>query len=66
VEVETYGLNKMQKKIQEQGGPVGISKVGLSYTPVQLIRISRRRRAKQNMVQYIYAEEIDASEDENA
>ena len=40
VEVETYGLNKMQKKIQEQGGLVKVPKVGLGYTPVQPIKIS--------------------------
>jgi len=34
VGVETYGLNKTQKKIQEQGGLVEVPKVGLGYTPV--------------------------------
>jgi len=66
VEVETYGLNKMRKKIQEQQGLVEILNVGLGYTPVQLIRISLRCKAKENVVQHISAEEIDESEDENA
>jgi len=34
VEVETYGLNKTQKKIQEQGSLVEVSTVGLGYTPL--------------------------------
>jgi len=66
VEVETHGLNKIQKKIQEQGGLVEVPKVGLGYTPVQPIRISGRPKAMQNVVQHISAEEIGKSEDENA
>jgi len=38
VEVETYGLNKMQNKIQEQQGLVEVPKVGLGYN-----RCSRSR-----------------------
>ena len=33
VEIEPHGLNETQKKIQEQGGTVGVSKVGLGFTP---------------------------------
>jgi len=66
MEVDTYGLNKMQKKIQEQGGLVEVPKVGLGYTPVQPIKISGRRKAKQNVVQHISAEEMNESEDEKA
>ena len=32
VEVETYGLNKMQKKIQEQGGIAEV-KLDVGYMP---------------------------------
>ena len=47
VEVETCGLNKTQKKIQEQGGLVEVPKVDLGYTPVEPIKISGWRKAKQ-------------------
>ena len=33
VEVKPHGLNETQKKIQEQGGSTGFSKVGLGFTP---------------------------------
>ena len=39
VEVESYDLNKMQKKIQEQKGLVIVSKDGLGYTTPKLIRV---------------------------
>jgi len=61
VKVQTYGLNKMQKKIQEQEDLIEVQKVGLSYTPVQPIKISGRRKAEQNVIQHISAEEIDES-----
>jgi len=64
--VETYGLNKTQRKIQEQRGLVEVPKVSLGYTPVQPIKISGRRKAKQNVVQHISTEEMDESEDEKA
>jgi len=35
VQVETYDLNKTQKKIQEQGGLVEVPKVGLSRSRYQ-------------------------------
>jgi len=42
VEARPHGLNETQRKIQEQGGSIGVSKVGLGFMPSQLIRISRR------------------------
>jgi len=39
LEAKPHGLNETQRKIQEQGGFVGISKVGLSLLS-QPIRIS--------------------------
>jgi len=50
VEVETYDLNKTQKKIHEQGDLVEVSKVGLGYTPMQPIRIPGQGKGKQNVV----------------
>ena len=64
--METYGLNKTQRKIQEQRGLVEVPKVSLGYTPVQPIKISGRRKAKPNVVQHISTEEMDESEDEIA
>ena len=46
VEVETYGLNKMQKKIQEQEGLVEVLKVVIGYTSLYSIRISGRSEDK--------------------
>ena len=46
VEVQPHGLNETQTNIQEQGGSVGISKVGLGFTPSQPVRISGRRKDK--------------------
>jgi len=34
IEVKAHGLNETQKVIHEQGGSVGVSKVGLGYTPL--------------------------------
>ena len=57
VEAKPYGINKTQKKIQEQGGAVAVPKVGLGYAPPQPVRISGRRKDRQSFVQYIAAEE---------
>jgi len=42
VEAKPHGLTETQRKIQEQGGSVGVSKVGLGFTPPQPVRISGR------------------------
>ena len=65
VEVKPYGLNETQKKIQEQGGSVGVSKVGLGFTPPQPVRISRRRKDKKMTTQHISVEEVNKSEEEH-
>jgi len=44
---------------------VEVPKVGLNYTLLQPIRISGQCNAKQYVVQHIFAEEVDESEDEN-
>ena len=54
VEPETYDLNKTQKTIQRKRGLVEVSKVGLGYTPPQLVKISWRCKHKQYVVQHIY------------
>jgi len=41
VDMETYDLNKTQKKIQEQGGLVKVPKAGLGYTFDQDIRVTQ-------------------------
>ena len=64
IEVKPYGLNNTQKMIQERGGSVSVSKVGLGYTPLQPVKISGRRKNKQSVVQHISAEDIDESENE--
>ena len=33
VEAKAHGLNETHRKIQEQGGSVGVSKVGLGFIP---------------------------------
>jgi len=66
VEVKPHGLNEIQKKIQEQGGSVGFSKVGLGFTPPQPVRISGRRKDKKVITQHISAEEVNESEEESA
>jgi len=66
VKVKPHGLTETQRKIQEQGGSVAVSKVGLCFTPPQLIRISGRQREKKLVIQHISAEEVDVSEEENA
>ena len=38
IEAKPYGINETQKKIQEQGDAVAISKVGLGYAPPQQFR----------------------------
>jgi len=40
VEAKPHGLNETQRKIQEKGGSIGVSKVGLGFMPSQLMRIS--------------------------
>jgi len=40
LEAKPHGLNETQRKIQEQGGSVGVSKVELGFVPSQPIRIS--------------------------
>jgi len=42
VEVKPHGLTETQRKIQEQGDSVDVSKVGLGFMPPQPVRISRR------------------------
>jgi len=66
VEEKPHGLTETQGKIQEQGGSVGVFKVGLGFTPPQLVRISGRRKDKKFVIQHMSTEEIDVSEDENA
>ena len=66
VEAKPHGLNETQRKIQEQGGSIGVSKVGLGFTPSQPIRISGRRKGKQSVVQHISAKALDESDDEDA
>ena len=39
VEVKPHGLTETQRKIQEQGGSEGISKVGLGFMPAQPVRM---------------------------
>ena len=46
VEAKPHGLNETQRKIQEQGGSVGVSKVGLGFMPSKPIKISGRRKGK--------------------
>ena len=46
VEAKPHGLNETQRKIQEQGGSVGASKVGLGFMSSLPIRISGRRKGK--------------------
>ena len=65
IEVKPHGLNETQKMIQERGGSVGVSKVGLGYASLPPIRISGRRKNKQSAVQHISAEEMDGSEEED-
>jgi len=50
VEAKPHGLNETQRKIQEQGSSVGVSKVGLGFMPSQPIRISGRWKGKQSAV----------------
>ena len=50
IEAKPYGINETQNRIQEQGGAVEVSKVGLGYAPPQLFRISGRRKDKQSLV----------------
>ena len=42
VKAKPHGLTETQWKIQKQGGSVAVSKVGLGFTPPQLVRISGR------------------------
>ena len=49
-EVKSHGLTETQRKIQDQGDSVVVSKVGLGFTPPQPIRISRRRKDKQLVI----------------
>ena len=64
--MKPLGLNETQKMIQKQGGLVGVSKVGLGYTPLQPVKISGRRKVRPNAAQYVSAEEVDESEEEKA
>jgi len=41
VEAKAHGLNETQRKIQEQAGSVGTSKVRLGFMALPPIRISR-------------------------
>ena len=66
VESKPHSLNETQRKIQEQGGSVGISKVGLGFIPSQPIRISGRRKGKQSAVKHISAKELDEGDEKNA
>jgi len=61
-----HGLTETQRKIQEQGGSVGVSKVGLGFTPPQPVRISGRRKDKKVAIQQISTKEVDEREDESA
>jgi len=58
-------LMKLRKKIQEQGGLVGVSKVGLGFTPPQSVRILGRQKDKKVVTQHISTEEVDESKDES-
>ena len=66
VEAKPYDLNETQRKIQDQGGSVGVFKVGLGFMPSQPIRTLGWWKGKQLVVQHILAKELDESDDENA
>jgi len=65
IKAKPYGINETQKRIQEQGGIVAIPKTDLGYAPPHPVRISRRRKDKQSLVQYIAAEETIESDEED-
>ena len=50
VVAKPHGLNETKRKIQEQGGFIGASRVGLGFMPSQPIKISGRRKGKQSAV----------------
>ena len=41
-------------------------RIGLGYVPSLSVKISRRRKEKQSLVQYVIAEEVANDEGENA
>ena len=53
IEAKPYGLNDTKRMIQKQGGRVMTPRIGLSYAPSQLVKISSRRKEVQSLVQYI-------------
>ncbi|KNA19062.1 hypothetical protein SOVF_065000 [Spinacia oleracea] len=64
VEDKSYGLNKTQQKVQQQGERVWVKKVGLGFKESKPIVISGRRRSMQAS-KYIGVQEIEESVDEN-
>ena len=65
IEAKPHGINETQKKIQEQGGIMAVPKVGLGYVSPQPVRISGQRKDRQSLAQYVVAEEIIESDDED-
>ncbi|XP_074266017.1 uncharacterized protein LOC141588475 [Silene latifolia] len=64
IEVTPYGLTQTQKKLHQQGNKLDIGNVGIGFSPLELVKISARRKAKQASSQYIVAD-LAESENEN-
>ncbi|KNA05637.1 hypothetical protein SOVF_188210 [Spinacia oleracea] len=62
VEDKSYGLNKTQQKLQQQGERVWVKRVGLGFKESKPIVISGRRRSMQASQ---WSQEIEESVDEN-
>ncbi|KAK9732869.1 hypothetical protein RND81_04G028600 [Saponaria officinalis] len=59
IEAAPYGLNETQMKLYEQGNECQVMKVGVGYIPSMPVRISARRRVKQESSTYVTADLIE-------
>uniref|UniRef100_A0A803MDQ2 Integrase catalytic domain-containing protein n=1 Tax=Chenopodium quinoa TaxID=63459 RepID=A0A803MDQ2_CHEQI len=64
IDAASYGLNKSQQQLQQQGERVWVKKVGLGFTEPQPVKISARRKSVQAS-QYIAVEEVEERVGEN-
>ncbi|KAK2996034.1 hypothetical protein RJ640_002194 [Escallonia rubra] len=60
---KVHGLNKMQKKLRQQGHRVSPPRMGVGYKPGRPIRVPLKSKQNKVRIKYITAEEVDESGD---
>jgi len=65
IAAKPYGTNGAQKMVQKQGDKTMTPRIGLSYMPSQLVKISRRCKDKQSFTKHDMAKEAGNGKGDN-